>query len=342
MSKHRHESATGATLMGIFNGFKKKKRVGALSWEDRIEGKTCLVTGANSGLGKATAVQLAERGGRVMMACRSGLPEAGEEVKRLSRGTAVDMAYVDLADVNSTYAFCEGMRKRRARFDIVVCNAGMVPAKSRKTKQGFEEQFAVNYLANFILITELLKNGCIPNTVFAAGTSPENAIGGRLRSVPRIIFISSETHRNSFEIDFDNFGAYKDYVMKGSVAEYGYTKLLLSTFAVELDRRLNKGSTQVAVQHLCPGAVNTNIAREAPTIAQPFIKLAFALFFKKPQKACEPVLYLACSGDIEGRSGIYLHLMEEKPASPVALNPENGRRLWEGSENLVRIATTMN
>ena len=327
MSRPRHESAAGATLWGIFNGLKKKNSIGSLTWEDRIEGKTCLVTGASSGLGKATAVQLAERGGRVMMACRSGLPEAGEEVKRLSGSGSVDMAHVNLADINSIYAFCEGMRKRQARFDIVVCNAGVVPAKARKTKQGFEEQFAVNYLANFILVTELLKNGCI------------QADGSR-RSVPRIIFISSETHRNPREIDFENLGIFRDYAMKGSVAEYGYTKLLLSAFACELDRRLNRnGQIQAAVHHLCPGAVNTNIAREAPALVQPFIKLAFGLFFKKPHKACSPVIYLACSRDIEGRSGIYLHLMEEKPAAPAALDAESGMRLWEATEELIRKAS---
>ena len=92
---------------------------------------------------------------------------------------------------------------------------------------------------------------------------------------------------------------------------------------------------QVAVHSLCPGPVATNIAREAPGFLKPIVGPMMRLLFRSPTKAAEPVIYLACARAIEGRTGMYLHMMQEKPASDEARNPENGRRLWELSAELL-------
>ena len=103
----------------------------------RIDSQRCLVTGANTGLGKAVAVDLARRGGHILMACRGGHPHAGEEVRRASGSDRVEMLRVDLADLRSVHELCDNLRDRRARLDIAVLNAGLMPARARRSHEGF-------------------------------------------------------------------------------------------------------------------------------------------------------------------------------------------------------------
>ena len=315
MKKLDHNSASSATMSGIFDLFRKRTPIGTLDRNDRIDGKTCLVTGSSSGLGKAAAAALAARGGNVLMAARSKIPEAGEEVKRKSGSENVEMARLDLCSFSSVRAFREEARERKLRFDIAVFNAGVVPGRDRPTEDGFEEMLQVNYLAKFLLVNRLLEDGSI-------------LPGGR------IIFTSSEAHRSPGQVDFSRVGEYHAYGMKGSMAEYGYTKLLLTTFFHELVRR----RPDISIFALCPGPVNTKIAREAPKLIQPLLKLFFAVFFRSPKKAAEPIVYLACSPDMEGKTETYIHLMEEKETSPESADPKNGAVLWEKSARLIEKA----
>jgi NAD(P)-dependent dehydrogenase (short-subunit alcohol dehydrogenase family) len=109
----------------------------------------------------------------------------------------------------------------------------------------------------------------------------------------------------------------------------------MTTFSQELARRLNKVKVNYSVFALCPGPVNSNIAREAPKLVQPVMKLVFKLFFSPPEKAAEPVVYLTASAAVEGKSTDYLFLMSRKSIDEKAINPDNGKRLWDLTENLV-------
>jgi NAD(P)-dependent dehydrogenase (short-subunit alcohol dehydrogenase family) len=154
--------------------------------------------------------------------------------------------------------------------------------------------------------------------------------------IPRIIFVSSESHRNPKNFDWEGFGRYREYSMGKTVALYGYYKLLLTTFANEVSRRLNSsGPTRCSVFVLCPGPVNSNIAREAPVLFKPLLKLVFRIFFRSPEKAVKPVLYFACSPDVEGKPTDYLFLMSRKEMDPKARDWQNGKRLWQYSEVLL-------
>jgi NAD(P)-dependent dehydrogenase (short-subunit alcohol dehydrogenase family) len=194
--------------------------------------------------------------------------------------------------------------------------------------------FAVNYLANFLLLKRLLEYRIIP-------AGPEGPVGaaaeeGSAGSTPRIVFVTSEVHRSAPLIDFDRLGAFREYGLRGAMTEYAVNKLLVSTFAVELSRRLQRGGrSSAAVHQLCPGPINSDIAREAPAWSKPLLKVIFLLFFRSPRRAAEPVVFLCCSRAIEGRSGIYLHLMTEKTPSEKAMDEEAGLRLWRASERLV-------
>ena len=117
---------------------------------------------------------------------------------------------------------------------------------------------------------------------------------------------------------------------------YGYYKLLMTTFSQELERRLNPNAKpNYSVFALCPGPVNSNIAREAPAIVQPLMKLVFKMFFSSPEKAAEPVVYLAASKELEGKPKDYLFLMSRRDVDGKASDPKNGKRLWQLTEDLL-------
>jgi NAD(P)-dependent dehydrogenase (short-subunit alcohol dehydrogenase family) len=319
--KSNYKNPVSATWEGIRAVFTKQVKAGTLGNDERLEGKTVLIDGASSGLGFAVAVQIAKRGARVIMACRSGIPEKGEEVKRRSGNKNIEMVHVDYSDSRSIEQFIKTVREKYAPLDIVISNAAMVPKQSRKTPQGLEEMFMVNYLSKFIMINGLLNADCF------------NHKGDRK---PRIVFVSSESHRHPPEFKWDAFGVYKEYGMQKTVEYYGYYKLLLTTFTFELTRRLHSnGHPQLSIFALCPGPVNSNIAREAPAIFQPLMKLVFAMFFKSPKKAAEPVVYLAISKDLEGKPYDYLFKMSRKDIDEKAADPENGKKLWKLSEEIV-------
>ncbi len=320
--KAKYSNPFTATLSGIVNMFKKQQPVGVLKDDDRIDGKICLVTGANSGLGFAITQQLVERGGKVIMACRSGIPEAGDRIKALTNSENIEMIRVDISDLNSIKALVSELKTRSIKFDIAIFNAAIVPKGSRKTKEGLDQMFMVNYLAKFILIREFISAGLF-NT----------------KLIPRIIYVSSESHRSGDDIDFEKFGLYEEYTMSKVIALYGYYKLHLNTLASELSRRINVDGMKYSVHSLCPGAVNTNIARESPKIVMPLLKLIFGLFFQNPMKAAIPVTYLACSKEIEGQSDYYLHMMARKKPDERSLDRTTGEKLWRHSERLLERIT---
>lgn len=320
-NENKYNSPLSATLKGITDLFKKQDRIGGLKAEECIDGKKVLITGSSSGLGLATAKELARRGATVIMAVRSGIPEKGEEVKKASGSDRVHMLPVDLSDFDTIENLVKAVKSQFGKIDLLICNAAVVSKNARKTKDGLEEMFTVNYLAKFALVNQLLKE-----EVFNVKNS-----------IPRIIFVSSESHRNPKEFEWDGFGVFEDYGIGKSVERYGYYKLLMTTFAMELSRRLNpNNNTNFSVFSLCPGPVNSNIAREAPAFFQPLLSLVFKVFFRSPETACEPVVYFAVSQEVEGKTNDYLFLMSRKEVDEKASNAENGKILWEKSEALLK------
>lgn len=316
-----YSNPAGAIWKGVKDQFKKQEKVGFLKDTERLDGKRMLITGANSGLGFATAIQLAERGAEVIMAGRSGIPEKGVEVKHKSGSDKVSMQRVELSDLDSMVALVQRLKAEQKSLDMVIFNAAVVPRQSRRTAQGLEEMFTVNYLAKYLLARLLLQEGLIN-------------LEGVDRS--RIIFVSSESHRNPKAFEWEKFGKYQDYGMEKTVALYGYYKLLLTTFATELSRRLQqKEGRQPGVYALCPGPVNSSIAKEAPKAFKPLIKIIFSLFFRAPEKAAEPVLYLACAKEMESINLDYFFLMSRKPMDAKSQEKENGEKLWRLSEQLL-------
>ena len=320
----RYRRVSRAVRSAIADRFSARDNISAVPADVRIDGKTCLVTGANSGLGMAVAIDLARRGGRVLMACRGGHPEAGEAVRRKSGSDAVEMLKVNLADLDSVHELCDGLVERNVKLDVAVLNAGLMPRTTRRSADGYEVMFAVHFLANRVLVDRWLRDGVVEPTTDA---------GQR----PRLIQITSETHRSAAAIDFERFGEFADYGIRDGIKYYGLSKLHSCTFARELHRRLNPdGALRVAVHAMCPGPIASNIARDAPPVMKPVLVPVMKLLFASPAKAARPVSYLCCSIEAGARSGIYLHMMQEKEPGELARDPVAGARLWQASEALVR------
>jgi NAD(P)-dependent dehydrogenase (short-subunit alcohol dehydrogenase family) len=322
MSHGRFDNPVVAALAGVKDFFSKQKLAERFTEKDRFDGKTVLITGANSGLGFGVAVEVAKRGGHVIMAGRSGIPEKGEEVKRLSGSEKVEMRYLDLSKIDTIHQFVKNLRKDNIKPDITILNAGVALPRARKTPSGIEEMFLVNYLANVILTNLMFEAYLIPRIC------PKDQIK------PRIIFISSDSHQGSSYIDYDEFGKFLDYGPSKGINNYSYYKLILNTYAVELSRRVNREDVNVGINVICPGPVHSEIIKEAPRLLYLTLKSIFRFVFRSPAKAALPVAYMSVSADYENKTAEYLHMFRYKKMDPKCYEEQEGEKLWDASEAL--------
>ena len=325
MAEGRFDNPVVAALTGFFDLFRKQELENRLTEKDRFEGKTCLVTGANSGLGFALAVELARRGGHVIMGCRREIPAAGEKVRKMTGSERVEMRHLDLSKVESIHNFCDGLKKDQITLDITILNAGVALPKARKTPSGQEEMFMVNYVSNVILTGLLLKEGIIPN---------ENITRNKAGREARILFISSDSHQGSSNVDYEEFGRYIPYGVSKGMEYYSYYKLVANTYFTELSRRLNHNGVDVGIHVICPGPVNSNIVKEAPWLLRNILRAIFSIIFRSPQKAARPVVYMAISADFKGKTNEYLHMFKPKKMDPKIYDGKEGERLWDRSMKL--------
>jgi len=321
MAEGRFTNPVVASLAGVKDFFSRQKLASRLTEEDRADGKTVLITGSNAGLGKALAVEFARRGARVIMACRSQIPEAGEQVKELSGSELVEMRFVDLSKITTIHEFVTSLLSDGIKIDICVLNAAVALPGPRKTDTGQDEFFQVNYLSNVILTRLLIQQGII-----------ELKTEGKLS---RLLFISSDSHQGASYIDYSEFGQYFDYGVSKAISNYSYFKLVLNTYAVELSKRINGEQLVLGILVICPGPVHSNIVKEAPWLLRMILKGIFRIVFRSPAKAALPVIYMALSADFEGRTSEYLHMFNPKKMDPKVYDPAEGQKLWERSGDLL-------
>jgi NAD(P)-dependent dehydrogenase (short-subunit alcohol dehydrogenase family) len=319
MAEGRFDNPIVASLTGFYDRFRKQELKSRFKETDNFNGKTVLITGANSGLGFALAVQAAERGARVIMACRSQIPKAGEKVKKLSGSENIEMRFLDLTKITSIHNLVENLVRDKIELDIVILNAASAASRSRQTESGQDELFLVNYFSNFILANLLLSMGLL---------KPDS------EKQPRLIFISSDSHRGASDIDYNEFGRYFDYGVSKAISNYSYFKLVLNTFATELSKRINKDKTLVQINCICPGPVNTNIIREVPFPIRIILRGIFTIIFRSPAKAAPPVIYMATSSDFFGKTNQYLHMFIPKRMDEKVYDELEGKKLWEESDKL--------
>src|SRR5829696_2082300 len=273
-------------------------------------GKTALITGGTSGIGKATAVALAAMGADVVVVGRNR--ERGEaaikEIKSQSHSESVQLMLADLSVQDEVRGLAEAFLESYDRLDVLVNNAGLVQSKRTETSDGIETTLAINHLAPFLLTNLLLD---------------------RLKqSAPsRVITVSSEAQRWG-DMDFDDLQSTQKY---RGFPVYGMTKLANIMFTYELAERL-KG-TFVTANCLHPGAVGTNFGKNNGGPMTLFFRAAKP-FMRSPEQGADTLIWLASSPDVEGVSGKYFSDRKEIEAKSVAYDRAARRRLWEISEEL--------
>ncbi len=282
-----------------------------MSAEGDMKGKICMVTGSNSGIGKATALGLAEMGATVVMICRN--VEKGEAAKKeiidKSGNKSVDLLIADLSSQRQIRSLVEEFKKKYQKLHVLINNAGIILSKRSLSEDGIEMQLAVNHLAPFLLTNLLL------DVLKASAPS-------------RIINVTSGLHTKA-TLDFDNLQGEKEY---SAWKNYGITKLALVMFSNQLAKQL-KGSG-ITVNCVHPGVVRTNLGRDLPW----YMKWA-VVFFKSPTKGAYTSIYLATSAELEGITGKYFANKQEKEASKEAFDEEKIQKLWEISEKLTKLTT---
>lgn len=316
----RLDNPLTATLVGIFDqlGATSTPELDMMDPGVRLEGRRYLITGANSGLGLAITEELARRGAAVVMACRSQIPEAGKGVARRTGSTRVRMERVDLADLREVRELVDRLAQQRLCFDGFIGNAGLMPSHDRPSAQGFELMFAVNYLANFELV----------RCLWAAGLLATPADSGRR---PRVVLVASEAHRTGAPLSWRSFGDYVHYGALDGMRWYGHSKLATVVFSQALARR----RPELAVHALCPGAVASNMAREAPWWIKPVLDGVMAASFSSPAVAARPVVHLAAAPELEGETGWYMHMRRRRDPAAQAQSVAVQDELWRRSARLI-------
>jgi retinol dehydrogenase 14 len=273
-------------------------------------GKTVLITGGTSGIGKATAVALAAMGANVVVVGRN--QERGEaavgEIRARSHSESVELMLADLSVQAEVRGLAEEFQGRHDRLDVLVNNAGLVQSKRTETADGIETTLAINHLAPFLLTNLLL---------------------GRLeKSAPsRVITVSSEAQRWG-TMNFEDMQSRRKY---RGFPVYGMTKLANIMFTYELAERLN--GTGVSANCVHPGSVSTNFGQNNRGPMALFFR-TFKPFMRSPEQGADTLVWLSSSPEVDGISGKYFSDRKEIEAKKVAYERAARRRLWEISEEL--------
>lgn len=271
--------------------------------------KLAIVTGANSGMGLATTIELAKRGAKVVMVCRSESRgrEALAEAARQSGSAELELMICDLGSLASIRSFASELLGKHPVIDVLVNNAGVVTIKRESTQDGFESMIGINHLGHFLL-TLLLLNGL------------------RRSKQGRIVVVSSGAHKIG-RIHFPD-----PHLRKGFNVARGYaqSKLANILFANELAERLR--GTPVTVNSLHPGAVATSIGVDRRTGFGQSVHAMLRPFFLTPTEGSATAVYLAMSPEVAGVTGSYFYRCKKAPVSARAFDRELSKRLWEWSE----------
>jgi NAD(P)-dependent dehydrogenase (short-subunit alcohol dehydrogenase family) len=278
-----------------------------------MHGKTCMITGASSGIGRATALELARSGATLVLVCRDRT--RGEatvaEIAEQTANREVTLLLADLGVQREIRRLADEFLATDRPLHVLVNNAGIVNLQRTVTADGIETTFAVNHLGYFLLTNLLLERLC--------------------RSAPaRIVNVASDAHKFG-ALDFDDLGNQRRY---RAMRVYGQSKLANILFTAELARRC--AGSGVTANSLHPGAVATGLGTNNGAWARRLIAL-LRPFFRTPENGAATSVYLASSPAVEGVSGKYFANCREKRPSRAAQDAAAARRLWEVSARLTGV-----
>ncbi|MFJ4770824.1 SDR family NAD(P)-dependent oxidoreductase [Streptomyces uncialis] len=287
-------------------------------------GRTAVITGANTGIGFETAAALAERGAHVVLAVRNQGKghEAAEKIAARSPKAALSVQRLDLGSLDSVRAAAEELRARHDRIDLLVNNAGVMWTPRSTTADGFELQFGTNHLGHFAL------TGLLLDRVLATRGS-------------RVVTVSSDAHRLGASVNFDDPQSEQKYSRTGA---YGQSKLANLLFAYELQRRLaGKSATISLAAH--PGGAATELARNSnPFVRVLFDRLIVPLIAQDAASGALPSLRAATDPQAtggeyygpDGLTGLRGHPTAGR-SSKKSHNAADQLRLWTVSQHLTGV-----
>jgi NAD(P)-dependent dehydrogenase (short-subunit alcohol dehydrogenase family) len=274
--------------------------------------RTCVVTGATSGIGLAAATGLAAGGARVVLVVRDRgrAEEAVRAIRARAPDAAPELVFADLASLASIRRALPELLARCPRIDVLLNNAGVFHLRRQTTADGFEATFGVNHLAPFLLTRLLLE---------------------RLLGTPgaRIVNVASEAHRLGGPLDFDDLQSERRY--RPFVA-YGRSKLCNVLWTRELARRL--GGRGVSANCCHPGAVATRLGQTGAAWTRALGRV-LRLVLLTPEQGARTPLWLATAPELAATSGRYFARQRELAPARFACDDDAARRLWEVSEALV-------
>ncbi|WML47004.1 SDR family oxidoreductase [Neobacillus sp. PS3-34] len=273
-----------------------------------MKGKICLITGGNSGIGKATAIELARKGATVVLLCRSEErgQKAVQEIIEQTGNQQVDLLLADLSSQRSVKNAAEQFKNKYNKLDVLINNAAVFLSKRSETEDGIETTFATNYLSHFLLSHLLM------DVLEASGEG-------------RIINVASK--HNGIKMNFDDLMTKQNYAFFRAV---GPTKLGLILFTKELSKRLT--GKPVTVNSLHPGIIRSNLMHDMPWI----LRTIFKTFSADSKKGAATPVYLATSPEVRGVSGKFFVNCKEADTTAAANDPEAARKLWDISMGLIK------
>ena len=284
-----------------------------------LENKICLITGANSGIGKVTALELAKMKASVILVCRNkpkGL-STQTEIKKLSSNPNVDLFITDLSSQKAIRRLVSEFKVKYNSLHILINNAGVMRPRLERSVDGIEMTLAVNHLAPFLLTNLLL------DRMIASAPS-------------RIINVNSGAHHRS-GIDLDDLNI--EHRKYKALDRYGESKVANLMFTYLLAERLQQqGHTNVTVNALHPGFVRTSMIKNSygRIVGSLFAPIS-RIMSLSPEKGAETSIYLATSPKVENITGKYFVKERESVSSSITHNTEIQRRLWELSVQMTRL-----
>lgn len=288
-----------------------------------LNGRTFVVTGANSGLGLVTARQIAAHGGHVVLAVRNDIKgqQAAAALRRDQPAGTLEVRRLDLADLDSVRDFAAGVHSDGLVIDVLINNAGVSSPPRTLSQQGHELQFAVNHLGHFALTGLLLD-------ILAQGQDP------------RVVTVSSGQHRGA-RIDFDDLTGARTYA---PLRFYRQSKFANVAFALELDRRLRAAGSPVASVLAAPGYVATNLQTNGPTGIYRLAGIISRPLAQSAEQGALPQLYAATAPAVSGGQFYAPDGFSELRGYPTLTHPDPGaeaaetaQRLWRLSEELTGV-----
>ncbi|KAJ8734966.1 hypothetical protein PYW08_014216 [Mythimna loreyi] len=292
----------------------------------RLVGKTALVTGCNTGIGKETVLDFYKRGAKVIMACRSmeKAKEAKSDIEKLCKDLPdtgnIILAKCDLTSLKSVRDLAQNILDTEPQINILVNNAGVMMCPKSETEDGFEMQFGTNHLAHFLLTMLLLPR--IRNSTPA-----------------RIVTVSSRAHIK-YGIDFDDLN-YKKRPYS-AIEAYSQSKLANVLFSRELAAKLKEHNIQgVNTYCLHPGVVKTELGRYFNDSLFPGARQIFGFvmspFMKTPEQGAQTTIYCALDEKCADETGLYYSDCVAVATAPKGANDEYAKKLWDMSVELVKL-----